>query len=257
VTKAVQRCWLALVTLVLLAGCNNSGVVEIAIPLEVAGTGVGGSFEGQDGWQIELSRADLAFGPFYLCSGVTAGELCDTARAEWIGSVVVDTLDDQPRRAGHLEGVSGFARSWMYDLGITSLLTQQKPVPLDAAEALDGSSVVLEGTASREDVAVSFRAAIPIQQAEETEIGVPVIRKSTSEAFEHEVTGDESGLLVRFDARPWLSDVDFSSLADGQTDEVTVEPESQASRAIRNAVIAGQRPTFTWSPATTTNNEDP
>ena len=58
----------------LLAGCGRPGAVETSIPLMVAGTELEAPIEGRDGWSIELSRADLAFGPLYLCSGVKAGD---------------------------------------------------------------------------------------------------------------------------------------------------------------------------------------
>lgn len=226
-----------------LVGCAENASVAIALPLQVAGTTIDAPFDGRDGWQVSLSRADVAFGPLYLCSGAQAGELCDTARAEWLGSAVIDALDDTPRRAGALEGTSGVARSWMYDHGIHSLYTQPEPVVLDAAQALDGHSLIIEGTATRDATTVSFRARIAIRQEEETEIGIPVVRKSTSDVFEHDIRGDEAYLEVRFDARPWLSDVDFAAIEDETLDE-----DSQPYRAIRNAVAAGQRPTFHFGP---------
>jgi hypothetical protein len=233
-----------------LLGCHDGGTIPIALPLQVAGTPIDGPFEGRDGWHIALSRADVAFGPLYLCSGYQAGELCDTARAEWLGSVVIDALDPEPRRAGALEGTSGVTRSWMYDHGITSLFTQQAPLPLAAAQALGGSSVVVQGIATRRGTSLAFYASVVIQREEQTEIGVPIVRKSTSESFEHDVSGDEAYFLVRFDARPWLGDVDFSALAPGDGDEISLPADSQGFRAIKNAVVAGQRPTFELGPST-------
>ena len=244
-----------LLSAVMLTGCMDASTREIAVPVEVAGSDAGAFIEGRDGWQVALSRADVAFGPLYLCSGVKAGDLCETARAEWTGSVLFDALDASPQRAGMLDGSSGVARSWMYDHGVTSLLTKQEPLVLDAAEQLGGSSVVIEGSAQRGDVTLTFRAAITVQQEEETEIGVPVIRKSASDAFEHEITGDEAWLLVRFDARPWVSDVDFTSLAEEEATDLTFEPDGQAFRAIRNAVVAGERPTFEWGASTSPSNQ--
>ncbi len=227
-----------------LCACSETASIPIALPLEVAGTRVDAPFEGRDGWQVTLARADLAFGPLYLCSGTQAGALCDTARAEWLGSAVVDALDDTPRRAGALEGTSGMVRSWMYDHGITSLYTQPAPVALDAAEALGGHSLIVEGSASRDGTRVPFVARITIQQEAETELGVPVVRKSASDAFGHDLSGDEPFLRVRFDPRPWLAGVDFAEV--GEAGEATLPPDSRAHRAIFNAVVAGERPTFSW-----------
>lgn len=241
-----RRSGTGLAILALSCGCTTAGPREVALRLEVAGVALEAPFEGRDGWQIALERADVAFGPLYLCSGGQAGELCDTARAEWLESVVVDGLDPEPRVAGVLAGTSGPVRSWMYDHAITSLLTQPQPLVLAASEALGGSSVVLAGTAERDGITADFFAEIAIQQEEETERGVPVVRKSTSDSFEHELTGSERALVVRFDPKSWLRGVDFSAaVAEGVTD-VSFEPDSQGFRSIRNDVVAGPRPTFTW-----------
>lgn len=243
----------ALLVCLLVAGCAETGAVEIAVPLAVAGTATE-PFEGRDGWHISLHRADVAFGPLYLCSGHQAGELCATARAEWLGSVVVDALDPEPTTAGNLTGTSGMTRSWMYDHGITSLLTRAEPLALEAAEALGGSSVVIEGTATRDGERVDFVAEVPVRQTEATERGVPVVRKSTSDLFEHDLTGQEARLIVRFDPRPWLEGVDFDPLAGGDEGEVRVPSDGQGTRAIRNAVVAGERPAFEWH--TTTKEQE-
>ncbi len=116
------------------------------------------------------------------------------------------------------------------------------------------------------------------------------MRKSTSDSFEHEVTRDEGGLLVRFDAAPWLAGIEYGALVqtegcapgraavrcagtveetcdatgaalstrdcaedgnvcvpdEGCADHVALEPTDAAYRAIRNAVVSGQRPAFEW-----------
>ena len=76
---------------------------------------------------VTIDRADLAFGPLYLCAGATAGDLCDTARFEWLDSAVVDTTLSDPVKVGELSGVTGTVRSWMYDLGLSSQLTREAP----------------------------------------------------------------------------------------------------------------------------------
>ncbi|MCA9692435.1 MAG: hypothetical protein KC636_22745 [Myxococcales bacterium] len=280
--------WIALLG-ALACACVDTGGGAVAVPLYVAGTAQAGPIDGKDGVTIELARAELAFGPLYLCAGAQAGELCETARLEWLESAVVDALDDAPREVGALTGVTGWVRSWMFDLGVTSLLTRDEPLALAAADALDGASVALEGVAHVGDVALPFRAAALIQQEEQTERGVPVLRKSASEEFEHEVTVAEAGLLVRFDPAPWVAQIDFASYLveetcsiDGPTiacagaveqrcagadveatrdcaaldalclrgigcaSELELEAGGQGLKAIRDQVVAGPRPTFTW-----------
>lgn len=227
--------------------CLDTGQAELSIPLLVAGTSVAEPIAASNGWLIELQQAQLAFGPLYLCAGYQAGGLCETARAEWLDSTVVDALAADAVPAGVLHGVSGPVRSWMYDLGITSLLTQQRPVALGAAQSLGGNSVRLAGVARKEARALSFLLELPVQQEEATELGVSLVRKSSSDAFEQELRGDEA-LTVRFAPHGWVRDLDFDALASSAASETaTLAPESQAERALRSALVAGERPAFEWS----------
>ena len=230
--------------------CIDTGPQRTALALSVAGADAAGPFTVDADWQVTLDNAQLAFGPLYLCGGTQAGALCETARAEWLDSVVVDALDPAAAQVGTMDALTGAVRSWMYDLGIVSLLTRPEPVGLSAAEALGGYSVRLSGTASRGADVIEFSAALAIQQDTGTETGVPVVRSAPSAAFEHEL-GEQDRLTVRFDPRPWLDTIDFDQLCDaalGCPTEVELEPGSQASRAIRNQLVAGPRPSFDFGP---------
>ncbi len=282
---------LRLLPLLCLAACVDVGQAEVSMVMRVAGTQVSAPVAAANGWSVELTSAQLAFGPLYLCPGFEAGALCDSARAEWVDSAVVDALDPSPRDAGVLTGVSGTVNSWMYDLGITSLLTQQAPTVLPAAEALGGNSVRLTGVARRAGRQLPFEVQLRIQQ--ENELGVSIIRKSKSERFQHELGSDDAALTVRFDASPWMKEVDFDELVEdascapqgpatvcaadvqrscapdgsvssqrdcaaeglrclrgqGCVDRARFAPGSQGDRAVRNAVVAGVRPSFEWSKA--------
>lgn len=247
-------------SLLVVSACADVGQDRVAVPLQVAGTAApADGVVTTDGVTLQLTRADLAFGPLVLCAGATAGELCDTARVEWLDSVVVDALDPQPATVGSLNGVSGSVRSWMYDLGISSQLTDDDPFVLSAAESLDGMSVVIEGEAILDGLALPFRAALPIAQAGDAERGVPMVRKSSSEQFSHVITGAEASLTVRFDAAAWLGAMKLrpaieeiqACLADARDDcASTLElfPDSAPYRALRNAIVAGARPDFVWAP---------
>jgi hypothetical protein len=213
----MKQCAFVVSFVLAVASCADVGQDAASIPLRVGGSSVGSPISAASGWTIELTRADLAFGPLYLCAGYQAGSLCDTARAEWIETAVVNALDANAHDVGVLTGVTGNVRSWMYDLGITSLLTKQTPEPLAAADMLDGNSVRLEGVARKAPHAIPFLLAIPIQQDEATEIGASVVRKSGGDRFDHEITGDEAAFTVRFDPSSWMKDVDFEALVEDST----------------------------------------
>lgn len=189
--------------------CGPESVQEpVSFPLWVAGSGQV-HLETESGFDVILERADLAFGPLYFCAGFSSGQHCETARLQWLETTVVDTLDRDPKRAGSLEGVTGPIRSWMYDLGISSSLTAREPVVLSAAEQLGGVSIALRGHVFTERAKLAFTARVALQSGENSELGVPIVRKSTNERFTHEVTAEERGLLVRFDSSPWLRAIDF------------------------------------------------
>lgn len=191
-------------------GCADTGQDRTSLTLFVVGADVAEPVVAAADVPIIIDRADLAFGPLYLCAGTTAGELCETARLEWLDTVVVDTTNPEVARAGELIGVTGPVRSWMYDLGISSQLSREDPYILDAALELGGMSFVLEGRALVTGIEVPFAVSVPIQQTDDTELGVPVIRKSLSETFSRDVTSDESPLTVRFDPAPWVEGINFA-----------------------------------------------
>lgn len=238
----------ASVALAILSGCADTGRDEVRVPLYLGGTDVSAPFTAAGGVEIALARADLAFGPLYLCAGYQAGALCDTARLEWLDAAVVNAMDPEPRVAGELTGASGLVLSYMYDLGFASLLTRETPLALPAAETLGSVSLRIEGTAEVAGTKVPFAAGVPIRQELETEIGVPVVRKSDNERFERDVRPGDPGLFVRFDPRPWIRSVDFRGI-EPVSERYEIEPDTQGFLAIRNALVAEQRPTFEWGDA--------
>ncbi|MEM1034796.1 MAG: hypothetical protein AAF928_11810 [Myxococcota bacterium] len=238
-----------LATTTMTTGCTDTGREATSVALFVSGT-ENDDPRDIDGFEVVLTDARLAFGPLYLCTGAQAGQLCETALFEWLDAVEIDLLDSRPRRAGQLDGVTGVARSWMYDVGITSLFTLATPLVLPAAERLDGGSLFLEGRASSSDLSYRFRAVVPVQQSEDTEQGVSVVRKSVSEFFERDVSADGERLDITFDVAPWVAQVDFAALGEAAAAadaRVDVEPDTQAFRALRNAILSGARPEFRWS----------
>lgn len=237
----------------LLPSCLDTGVDDVRIPLRLAGTALDAPFAVRGDWQVELEQAELAFGPLTLCAGARPGEFCDTARAEWLDSAVVDVLSAEPKQVGELIGSGGMARSSMYDLGFVSSLTQGRPLVLPAAEALGGSSVRLAGRAVRGSMAVRFMAEARIQELEGTASGYPAIRHASTPDQVRDLGEPGLSLTVRFDARPWLDNVDFDALLASSAcqpecpDPVGFPEGSQPQRAVRTNIEGGSRPAFEWS----------
>lgn len=239
-----------------LSGCADVGQSQADVPLYVSGSELSRPIPAVGDVMLSIDRAELAFGPLYLCAGAQAGELCDTARLEWLGSARIDLKQPEPRRTGTLSGTTGHVRSWMYDLGISSQLTDHEPFMLDAAQELDGASLVVEGRARHAGSELPFVVSVTVQQGTEVERGVPVVRKGTGDAFHHEITGAEPGLWVRFDASAWLRGMDLRSelaetacaLAGDCGEPLQLAPEGVAYRALHHAVVSGRRPELTWQP---------
>ena len=191
------------------AGCTLNSQGEAVVPLFVAGADFSEPVMARGDVPVELSEAKLAFGPLYLCAGASAGDLCDTARLEWLQSVVVNAMSEEPQEVGPIVGTTGPVRSYMYDLGISSQLTRDVPFILDAAAELGDASFVVSGTATVDEIRIPFRGSLSVQQTGDTELGVPVVRKSTSEDFSYEVREDTASLLIRFDPSAWIRGLDF------------------------------------------------
>ncbi len=241
--------------LMLAAACTpDSGQEYVEVPLFVAGTDQSEPLLDQAGVELTLSRAQLAFGPLYLCAGAQAGDSCETARLEWLDSAVVDLLSEDANRVGRLQGVTGSVNSWMFDLGISSQLTTLTPVVLDAAEQLGDVSLRLEGTASSSGSELDFSAHVAVQRAAEGEQGLPVVRRSQNEAFAHDVQPDERGLVVRFDVAGWLSELDLSdAFVDAEceagqacSEALRIDEDSVWHDHLRFQMEAGARPQFEW-----------
>lgn len=271
---------------VLLVGCGvETGQDQLTVPLFVAGTS-SDPVQGPGDIELTPNRASLAFGPLYLCAGSQAGDFCETARLEWLDSTVIDVLDDRAVRAGSLQGVGGSVASWMYDLGITSTLTRSRPFELAAVRDLDGASIVLEGTARRDEHTLPFSVRVRVDPGAAGQRGAVLVQQSGSSSFRHNVTVDEPGLLVRFDATAWLRALDLQRYFDstgcaegatvacdgdvaehcmaGSTSEriecdegalcvasvgctdVLRLDSSAEQSAVRNAVVAGAPPDFRW-----------
>lgn len=139
--------------LLLLAGCDETGRERARVALEARGVGATSFVEA--GFTITITRADVAFGPAYLCA--TRGsstELCEVAVIETTVAHPFDALDPAAQPLGELLGLTGTIRTAQYDLGIAFLLPDTEPRPLPGA--IDGHSVVLEGTATDGVTTIDF-----------------------------------------------------------------------------------------------------
>lgn len=230
-----------------LAGCIDVGQEPVSLPLSVRGQAPA-PIDGRDGYTIELTTAELAFGPLYLCASRVAGDLCETARGEWLDSAVVDILDPEPRAVGELSGLTGEVQSLMYDAGFVWPLASARPSETDAGRELDGASLWVEGSARAQDREVVFSARVI---AEPRTAG----RSLVSGQLDAHRLSDGDTLELVFAPDPLVRLIDFDALYEGaaeddgdnaQTVEVEVAPGTQAYRALHQGLVTNTRPEVSW-----------
>lgn len=224
-----------------LAGCGTTGQDVVSFPIHAAGTGEV-SFE-KDGWSVTIERADVGFGPVWMCATPFADtDVCPNAEAEWLGTASVDATDATPAMLGDANAVTATVRSAMLDYGRSWLLTASQPEPDEGAP--EGRSAVFVVRATSGDRTLEIHAAVdvdPSSAGQSAVIGAPT--------GTHAITGDEA-LTVRFDPAAWWRRVDFDRLAESDTDGdgvVEVAPGQLAYDALVIAMTAGTLPAFEWS----------
>lgn len=231
----------ALVLALLFAGCGETGQDLVTLPVHAAGTGQR-SFETDEGWSVTIERAEVGFGPLYLCAtSFSDFDLCPRAEAELLETTTIDALDESPRMIGDAEAITGSVRSAMFDYGIGWLLSAPRPDAFDGAPG--GHSAVFRVVAEREGRTLTVDAAVDLTPAEAGQhavIGAPLPA--------HEITGNEA-LVVRFDPAAWWARVQFDALAAGDDDGdglVSVERGDRTYDALVIAMTSGALPTFEW-----------
>ena len=206
-----------------------------------------GHFTTDTGWRVALTSGRMVLGPIYLFenpsplqSGSSArwwrrvsDVLVPTAHAhdsffaggrvlgEWDREVVFDLLAEGggTRVLGRSPGIAGMARSF-------SLLLQPPSRALGAEAApLEGRSVLMEGTASRDGRTLAFRAALDFP---------PPVELQRVEFVPTEVELDDEGLfVVELQPHRWFEGTLFERLVVPPGDTaVAVHPESQVHRAL-------------------------
>lgn len=204
----------------LLGSCLDTGTKLVEFRVEASGSNA--RFQNDFGWQIELSEAELLFGPLVLCPGVTAGDLCTTARGEMLSVAQVDLLDESTREIARGAGLEGSVGSAMWDYGRPWRLSDSEP------EA-NGTSLIISGIAQQGDTSVPFSVSY---NADSAGAGIVLVRVSGSPEGE---LSESTIAHVQFDVQGWLRRVHFD-------DDDLFEDDSRSIRALRNAMLVGARP---------------
>ncbi len=194
-----------------------------------------------DGATLRLTRAEIAFGPLYLCATESAeSELCDTALAELLASQVVDGLAPQSQALGNLEATTGSVRSGFFDYGISWGLSQQGP---SLSEGAGDHSARLEGKVELDTgEKLRFVADIDINPLSAGDAAVNGLRTR------HDLSANTARMSVIFDPNAWLRRVKREALLElvGEDGEIQLVRGSQPYEAILQGMTVNATPELSW-----------
>lgn len=234
--------WRAAALALILAGCGQTQQDIVSFPVHAAGTGEN-TFASDEGWAVTIERADLGFGPLYLCATTFADiDVCPQAEAELLVSGTLDATDDAPQMIGDARAITATVRSAMYDHARSWPISAAGPGPNEGAPS--GHSAVFVVRATRGAESLEVRAQIDIDPRNAAEPAVFGARTG-----EHVITGEEA-LVVRFDPAAWWRRVDFDAvqvLDDDGDGVVTLAPGTVPHDTIVIAMTAAILPTFEWT----------
>jgi len=226
--------------LLLVGACGDTGQQRLRIPVVAQGS-QRDFFEVGDA-RFTLQRAELGFGPLYLCATEGADvDLCEVALGEFLQTITIDGLDGQPTTVGTLDATTGNVRSALYDYGISWLLTQQQPRASKGAP--DGHSLVLSGSVTRAQQTLLFEAVVDIAPLSAGDAALNAL--ATQRDLK---SGDQ--LRLQVDPYRWLSRINLDklfALDEDRDGQVTLGEETQAYQALVLGMTNAAPVQLVWS----------
>jgi hypothetical protein len=224
----------------LLIGCGDTGQEHVQLPLTATGTAAHAVALGDA--TLQLTRADVAFGPLYLCASESGrAELCEVAVAEFLGTVTVHALDADAQPLGTLNATTGSIRSALFDYGISWLLTRNGPEP--DVGAIEGHSAILEGTVTRGAQSLRFRVSVDAKPRMSGDLAV------NGQVTRFELTSAENALDMVADPHAWVSQLDVDALFALDTDgdgAVVIPDDSVLHESILQGMVSRAPLRFQW-----------
>lgn len=182
-----------------IAGCTASSQEPVEYDAVAIATPASTVLVGQ--WSLELSSAELAFGPAYFCASASgSSSLCEASNGEVTSIVRLDALSGAPQALGRVHGFTGTIRSVSYDCGITWFDTQTEATVAGAAPG--GHSLHLEAVATRGTTSLPLTADVDVVPQYQGQMAVPTAAASAT------VDSSAVRLEVHFDLSRWLGQLD-------------------------------------------------
>jgi hypothetical protein len=226
--------------LVVLQACGDTGREHFIIPAQFQGTPARAvTIEGAT---LELTRAEVAFGPLYLCATESAeSELCETALAELLSVRTFDALSPALRELGELDATTGSVRSGFFDYGISWLLTRQEPAAHPSAAAGHSARLRLRVTAG-DGSTLSVSADVDLEPLSPGDAAVNGLQTR------RDLRGDDR-LVVTVDPSAWLERIRYERLLELDTDadgDVELAPGDQPYEAIVQGMTVHDPARLIW-----------
>ncbi len=230
------------------AGCDDSSTTgQALVAYTMYGTGTGTTdFVSGDGWDIHLDEARLAFGPVEFCAHVPTFEIkdsmtgCGVVMGQLSVAGVIDALDVQEQELGTVQGIEGQIHSVSYDMGVSWPSTQASPKTV--TDALDGFSVRVSGTATKDGSEVPFVFEVTVTPPNQ---GLFAVRGIPADGS---VTQETSSVVVSTDPVQWLRYVDWQKVKDmyDGTTPVTCSEGSTLYNSVYYGITVGRPVNFEW-----------
>lgn len=232
--------WPVPVLALALSACGDTG--QQRLQLAVSAQGSQRDFLDVADARFTLSRAELGFGPLYLCATEGAEvELCEVALGELLETVTIDGLAAQRVSVGTLAATTGSVRSALYDYGISWLLTEQEPRASQGAP--EGHSLVLAGAVTRGSQSLQFETRVDIKPTAPGDAALNALKTERELA-----AGDQ--LTLQVDPYRWLTRVNVDKLFELDEDgdgQVVLDESSQAYQALVLGMTNSAPVQLVWS----------
>lgn len=200
-------------------------------------------------WSIQLTRAELAFGPVYFCASASgSSSLCESSIAEVASFARLDGLSADPQPVGRVHGFTGTIRSAAYDWGITWFDTQTDPTAADVAPG--GHSMHVEALATRDSTSLPLVADVDVVPQYQGQMAVPT---APAEAT---IESSAFRLEIHFDVAKWFGQLDRKN-ADGvpyldalaeSGQPISIVPGTPLHEALLIGMKNLNPPEFRWVP---------
>ncbi|MET0286464.1 MAG: hypothetical protein ABW352_18425 [Polyangiales bacterium] len=228
------------VFLLLLVACGDTGQEHVDLPLTASGTAPRTVMSGMA--TVTLTRADVAFGPLYVCASESGrAELCSVAAGEFLGTVAVRALDPAPQPLGELNATTNTIRSGLFDYGISWLLTETQSRPNPGA--IEGHSAILEGTLTRGAQSARFRVTLDAEPRMAGDLAV------NGQVTRFALDGPDHALNIGFDPHYWVDNLDADALfalEAGSDGVVTIPADSVLHESVLQGMVSRFPASFQW-----------